>query len=352
MNSATPITMSRKLSNEIRSGEDGQKIIAAASVDSSSAKANCVPSRIRGLRRAPWLHEPLVQFLILGLALFLLNAALNHSASQTERSYKIALTSDDLRQLQNTFVAQWRRAPSCAEMQRLEETKIREEILYREALMLGLDRDDVIIKRRLAQKMQFLAEDVSATHEPTTAELKTWYVKNSDRFTLPSRLSFRHLYFSPDRRGQQAHDDVMNVLARIKAEPEKSMAAAGLADRFMFRDYYGDRTPEELGKDFGPQFALAVPKLKPGSWQGPVESGYGWHLVFVHSAIPGRTPVFEEVEGDVKTAWLADQKQQALRKAYEGMRAKDSVLLPAAKPSSSISSKPVEVPLPSGEGPW
>jgi peptidyl-prolyl cis-trans isomerase C len=333
--------------------EEGQRIIAPASVDSSPAKANCAGSRVRGVRRAPWLHEPLVQFLILGLALFLLNAALNHSASQAERSYKIALSSDDLRQLQNTFLAQWRRAPSRAEMQGLEETKIREEVLYREALMLGLDRDDVIVKRRLAQKMQFLAEDVAATHEPTTAELKTWYVKSSDRFTLPSRLSFRHLYFSPDRRGQRAHDDAMKALARIKAEPEQSMAAAGLADRFMFQDYYADRTPEELGKDFGPQFASAVPKLKSGSWQGPVESGYGWHLVFVDSAIPGRIPVFEEVEGDVRTAWLADQKQQALQKAYEGMRAKYTVLLPAPaeKPSATVPSKRKEMALPSGEGP-
>ena len=122
----------------------------------------------------------------------------------------------------------------------------------------------------------------------------------------------------------------MKALTRIRAEREESKAAAALADRFMFQDYYADRTPEELEKEFGAQFAAAVQKLKPGSWQGPVESGYGWHLVFVDSVIPGRIPVFEEVEADVKNAWLADQKQQAWQKAYEDMRAKYTVLLPAS----------------------
>ena len=107
----------------------------------------------------------------------------------------------------------------------------------------------------------------------------------------------------------------MKALAKIRAAPEESKAAPALADRFMFQDYYADRTPEELEKDFGPQFASAVPKLRPGSWQGPVESGYGWHLVFVDSVIPGRIPVFEEVEADVKTAWLAI-KSNKLQKAY------------------------------------
>ena len=136
------------------------------------------------------------------------------------RSYQIALTTDDFRQLQITFAAQWQRAPSPEEMRGLVEQKIREEILYREALQLGLDKDDVIIKRRLAQKMQFLAEDVGAAHEPTTAELKAWYVKNSGQFALPSRFSFRHLYFSPDRRGQQAHDDAMKALTRSEQSPK------------------------------------------------------------------------------------------------------------------------------------
>ncbi len=298
------------------------------------------------------LREPLAQFLLIGLLIFLAYRVFNPGASQTGASYQIVLTTEDLRQLQDTFAAQWQRAPTSEEMRGLEESKIREEILYREALLLGLDKDDVIIKRRLAQKMQFLAEDIAASHEPSTEELKAWYAKNSSGFALPSRFSFRHLYFSPDRR-KHAHDDAIEALAKIKGEPEESKSAAALADRFMFQDYYADRTPEELEKELGSQFASAIQKLMPRSWQGPVESGYGWHLVFVDSVIPGRIPVFEEVEADVKTAWLAAQKQQAWQKAYEEMRAKYSIVLPgpAVQEPASIPPKPTEIPAPSAEGP-
>ena len=99
----------------------------------------------------------------------------------------------------------------------------------------------------------------------------------------------------------------------------------------MFQDYYGDQATEAIAKEFGPQFAVAIEKLKPGSWQGPVESGYGWHLVFVGTVIPGRIPAFEEIEPDVKTAWLGEQKRLAWQKAYQEMRAKYNVLLPALR---------------------
>ena len=116
-------------------------------------------------------------------------------------------------------------------------------------------RSDTIVKRRMAQKMQFLAEDVAAAHEPSTAELKAWFEKNTDKFALPSRAtySFRHVYFSPDKRGTNAHDDATKALARIAGQPEDS-PLIGSADRFMFQDYYGDRAPSAIAKEFGPQF--------------------------------------------------------------------------------------------------
>ena len=138
---------------------------------------------------------------------------------------------------------------------------------------------------------------------------------------MPPRLSFRHLYFSPDRRGAHAREDAAKALAKLAGQPEDAKAAA-LADPFMFQDYYRDRAPDYLGKEFGPQFALAVDPLAPGSWHGPVESGFGWHLVFVDTVIPGRVPAFEEIEPEVKTAWLAEQKALAWEKAYREMRAK------------------------------
>jgi len=302
-----------------------------------------------------WLREPLVHFLLLGALLFAVYHYVQPDRGAAPSSKQIQLTLDDLNQLKLSFQAQWRRPPTPEEFRRLVENKVQEEILYREALAMGLDKDDSIVKRRMAQKMQFLAEDVAAAYQPTTDELKGWYAKNSDKFSLPNRVSFRHLFFSPDRRGQRAEDDAVKALARIAGQTEDSKLAASLADRFMFQDYYGDRTTEQLGKEFGPQFAQAVAILPPGSWQGPVESGFGWHLVFVDTAIPGRVPAFEEVEQDVKTAWLGNQKQEAWQKSYKAMRAKYSVLMPVPpdKESDRTAAAPLkkEVPTPSNEGP-
>jgi peptidyl-prolyl cis-trans isomerase C len=300
-----------------------------------------------------WLREPLLHFLLLGLVLFGAYAYFQRGRGGVESSKQIALSLDDLRTMDMYFQSQWHRQPTPAEFQAMVEDKVREEVLYREALAMGLDKDDTIVKRRMAQKMQFLAEDVAAAHEPSTAEIKAWFDKNSSKFALPSRYSFRHLYFSPDKRGKNAQADAAAALSKIAGQPEDSKLAISLADPFMFQDYYGDRAPDALAKEFGPQFVVALEKLKPGSWQGPVESGYGWHLVYIDTVIPGRIPAFEEMEPDVKTAWLGEQKQLAWQKAYKDMRAKYTVLLPdpSAQPAANSAPKPKQVPSPTGEGP-
>jgi peptidyl-prolyl cis-trans isomerase C len=301
-----------------------------------------------------WLREPLLHFLLIGLVLFGAYAFINRGRSGVESSKQIALSIDDLRLMDAYFESQWHRPPTPAEFQAMVEDKVKEEVLYREGLAMGLDKDDTIVKRRIAQKMQFLAEDVAAAHEPSTPELEAWFQKNKDKFALPSRYSFRPLYFSPDKRGKNAQEDAEKTLAKIDGQPEDSKLVVSLADPFMFQDYYGDRAPSAIAKEFGPQFAVALEKVKPGSWQGPIESGYGWHLVFVDTVIPGHIPALEEIEPDVRTAWLGEQKQQAWQKAYQEMRGKYAVLLPSPPDKQTVQA-PVpppkkQVPAPSGEG--
>ncbi|MDI9849902.1 peptidylprolyl isomerase [Rhodoblastus sp. 17X3] len=275
------------------------------------------------------LREPLVHFMVLGGVLFGAYALQEGRRDGVEPSRRIDLTISDISQLVRVFHSQWRRDPAPEELRQLVEEKAREEILYREALALGLDKDDTIVKRRLAQKMQFLAEDVAAAHEPTIEELKTWYEANRERFAFPPRIGFRQLYFSTDRRGAKARDDAEAALAKLAGQTESASIAASLSDPSMFQDYYSDRTPEFLGKEFGPKFALAITKLASGSWQGPIESGFGWHLVYVDALIPGRVPAFEEIEPEVKQAWLAERKSQAWDKTYRDLRAKYMIFLPA-----------------------
>jgi len=295
------------------------------------------------------LREPLLHFLLIGAALFGFYSLASSGRPATAPSTEIRLSLDEIRQLTMLYQSQWRRLPTPQELEKLVENKVQQEVLYREALAMGLDRDDEIVKRRMAQKMQFLAEDIAAAREPTTAELQSWFDKNSAKFAQPPRLSFRHLYFSPDRRGAGARDDAEQALAKLAGQPVDAKIAASFADPFMFQDFYRDRAPDYLAKEFGPPFALALARLKPGSWQGPVESGFGWHLVFVDTLIPGRVPAFDEVESDVKTAWLGEQKALAWDKSYKDMRAKYVVLLPAPPENSaaSFSSQITKGPAPS-----
>lgn len=275
-----------------------------------------------------WLHEPLVHFLVLGALLF---GAYRYwePAAAPASSTEIRFTLDQLRQLGLQFQSQWKRPPTLAEMERVVEAAVQSEILYREALAMGLDKDDEIVKRRMVQKMQFLAEDVAAAHVPTAAELGAWFEKNRSRFELPGRISFRHVYFSPDRRGARTQADAQQALARLAGRGQDAKLAAGLGDPFMFQDHYADRAIDALRKEFGPPFVSELEKLPTGRWAGPVESGFGWHVVFVDEVTPPRVPAFEEVESDVRAAWLGEQRVSAWNKAFGEMRAKYTVLLPA-----------------------
>jgi hypothetical protein len=269
-----------------------------------------------------------VHFLLIGLALFAAHRVWQQGPDAGSVSRRIELTEDDLRQMSVAWLAQGRPPVTQEQMRSLVEQRIREEILYREALALGLDREDTIVKRRLAQKMEFLAEDVSALREPAADELRAWFDKNAARFALSPRLTFLHLYFSTDRRGERAREQAVVALAKLAGRPGSWPGASALADPFMFQDHYADRSFEQLATLFGPPFARTLVALTPGAWQGPVESGYGWHLVWIDSITPGRVPAFEEIEADVKAQWMAEQREEVKKKAFEAMRARYEIVLP------------------------
>jgi hypothetical protein len=274
------------------------------------------------------LREPLLQFLVLGLLMFAGYRALGRDPGQPNATRRIELTTDDVRQVGMAWLAQGRPAPTPDELRHLVDDRVREEILYREAIALGLDKDDTIVRRRLAQKMDFLFEDVAALREPTSDEVDAWFRRNAERFTLPARVTFRHRYFSPDRRGATARDDAARALRTLAGKPMDAPEAAAAGDPFMFQEYYGDRSPGDVAKTFGPGFARALFAVAPTTWAGPIESGYGWHLVWIDALTPPRVPAFEEVAADVKMQWIEEQRATVREKAFEAMRARYEVVLP------------------------
>ena len=274
------------------------------------------------------LREPLVQFLLVGLLLFGAWQLVGPAQAARDAPNRIVITEDDLKQLTVAWMAQGMPPPTPQQLQTLVEKRVREEVLYREALALGLDKDDVIVRRQLARKMEFVAEDVSKLDEPTPQELRAWFDQNASRFALPARATFRHVYFSPDRRGANARADAEAALTRFAGRPIDVPATAG--DPFMFQSFYGDRSMDVVAKEFGPAFARALAVTAPGAWAGPVESGYGWHLVFIDAMTPQRIPDFEAIEPEVRNAWSEDHREKTRTKLYEGMRARYEVVLPAS----------------------
>jgi peptidyl-prolyl cis-trans isomerase C len=283
----------------------------------------------RPSRAKRWLREPLLHFLVAGLALFAIYRTLNPIPEQPDEGKRIVITEDDLRQVQIAWRAQWQRFPTPDEMRGLVDSKIREEILYREAMALGLEKGDTIVKRRLAQKMEFLADDISTLREPQIDELKAWFENNQDRFALPTLVSFHHAYFSPDRRGTHARDDAFGGLRKLAGHSNDLDALNGLADPFMFQDYYGERSFDQVANIFGTEFANSLFALKPGAWQGPIESGLGWHLVLIDAITPGRVPAFDEIAADVKVQWTDQQRVELRSRAFELMKARYEIVFPA-----------------------
>ena len=259
------------------------------------------------------LREPLVQFLILGGGLFCGIAFANHLKRPVVR-----IDAQEIEQLAAYWAMQSQRPPTRAELAALIQERVDEELLSREAIRLGLDKDDMIVRRRLAQKMAFASEDVAAIEEPDDKALQTFYDAHRDRYATPGRVAMRHIFFSSDRTGQTPGAAADAALRRLQAGGE----AAG--DPSLLPLAYADVADADLARDYGPEFAAAVDKAPVGTWVGPVTSAYGLHLIRVERRLPSVTPPLADVREEVRAAWLAARREDenrafraSLRKRYK-----------------------------------
>jgi PPIC-type PPIASE domain len=268
------------------------------------------------------LREPLLHFLVLGAGLFVLFGVVGKPAD--EPPDRVVVTEAKIANLAELFERTWRRPPTRAELDGLIADHIKEEILYREALALGLDADDAVIRRRLRQKMEFISEDVAAQAEPTEDELQTFLAEHRDRFRTPPRISFAQVYLSPDRRGQDTERDAERLLASLSTG-EADAADAG--DPFLMEHEFRNLAPYDVERLFGRPFAERLAELPVGSWSGPVESPYGLHLIMVRERTEGGLPELDEVRDAVALEWRAVQRQAVNETFYEGLRQRYDVTI-------------------------
>lgn len=274
------------------------------------------------LRR--FVRDPLFVFLLIGIAVFALDRMAGGVFDAESRT--IVVNRAQVIRLADLWSAQIGRLPTVAELDSLVEDHVREEILVREAIRTGLDQDDTIVRRRLAQKMSFLVEDTAVAEAVPEDDLREYFAENAERYGEPRRFTLRHVYVSPDRRGsdEEALTAAAGILEQLQAEgndaaPENTLWRR-LGDPFMLRREYGRRTAEDLAELFGGAFVDALDALPIGDWAGPVESAYGYHIVRLSVRTEAQPAVFEDVRRRVLDDAQRDARDAANRAAHEGLR--------------------------------
>jgi hypothetical protein len=254
-------------------------------------------------------REPLVHFLVIGAAIFVLFGFFGRQDVE-EQERAITITAGEIGWLTDSWQKRWNRPPTAEEREGLIKQYLREMILYREAVAMGLDRDDTVIRRRLAQKLEFLTQDLISPKPPAEDELQSYFAAHIDRYQQPDLITMTHVFLDPDKRGDETLKDAETVKSKLTALKQPPQDARAFGDPFMLQSYYPERSEAELSKLFGSGFAQPVFELAPQKWHGPVLSGYGVHLVYVHDRRDAEPPMFTEVEEQVRQDWVNDQREK------------------------------------------
>ena len=255
-----------------------------------------------------WAREPIVHFLIAGFALFV---ALTWNSSGIDPSSRvISIGGAEKAQIALQFERTMGRAPTDAELDASIERFVREEVLYREALRLGLDQDDTVVRRRLVTKMDLSASAAAEAAEPDDATLKAFYEANKARYAAAGKVSFDQLYFTSE-------DEAKAALANISAQEDWK----GAGQKISLPASLNAASKREVKTRFGGGFAETLSQLKSGAeWQGPVQSGFGWHLVRLQGREAGDAPAFEQARKRVENDWRSEQISTRKARAFEILR--------------------------------
>jgi hypothetical protein len=281
------------------------------------------------------LKEPLVHFLALGALLFVLYGVIGEDQ---ERPTEIVVTEGKIDNIIELWIRTRQRPPTQQELQGLIDDYVIEEILYREAKALGLDEDDTIIRRRLRQKMEFVADDVAAIAKPTDQDLQEFLDDNPSVFRLDAFITFEQIFFNEDRRGEKALDDAVGARDRLIAGPAGDPRMLG--DGIPLPYHLEASSSRDISSMFGPDFANELLTLPVGEWSGPVPSGFGLHVVRVTAMEPGRDPTLGEVRDAVARDWSSERRKQVRDQMYDSFRERYTIIIETPVADSVGTRKP------------
>ncbi len=285
------------------------------------------------------LREPLVHFMFIGAVIYLVYAVFAEPVPE-ETDKTIVVTAGEIEWMQTSWQKRWNRPPTTKEFDGLIQQYIKETVLYREALTMGLNKHDQVIRRRLAQKLEFLARDLVALTPPTDEELQVYFDEHQARYQEPMRYTFTQVFFDPDKRGDTTLDDAKAVKATLIAQgyaiDDAIDYARALGDDFMLQNYYPEKEPVEIQKLFGPGFTQSLVELSPGQWHGPVLSGYGVHLVFVSNISEPPPLQFAKVRERVMQDWKREKGEELNDKFYSSLREQYTIVIETPEQAGNL----------------
>ena len=271
-------------------------------------------------------QEPIVPFLIIGAGLFGLQGVLDAKAPEGGR--EIFISNDQAEAMVQTFARTWQRPPSQQELEHLFDDHVRTEVFVREAMALGLDRNDAIVRRRLRQKMEFVSHGEQPLTIPSDQQLQAHLEANPERFSSETRFSFQQVFLDPTKRGEQLNRDAEAMLLQLnQADAVADPSALGDPLAMASARWQGERRSELLAQ-FGSTFTDALQQQPQGRWVGPISSAYGLHLVRVSSITPAELPPLDQVREGVLRDWQDVQRQERQESFYRNLLARYSVRLP------------------------
>lgn len=268
--------------------------------------------------------EPLLHFFLIGALLFVIYGWLNTEEAGGQE--EIVITAPMLDQMEETFLRTWQRPPTAQELEALIDGRVREEILYRQGMAIGFDQDDPVIRRRVAQKMTFVADGI-VPEKPTDEALAAWLEANAEQYGLPPRFTFEQVYINPGKHTANLDAHLAEVFAALSdgTDPDAVDTTESIGDSIMLPGEVASAAPRDIERTFGLEFAAAVAQLEVGSWQGPVVSGYGLHFVRLQEVVPGRLAQLDDVRAEVERDFLDDQASQISESFVDALRERYTV---------------------------
>jgi hypothetical protein len=286
-------------------------------------------------------REPLLHFLLLGAVIFVAYEmmARNEGPDRAE----IVVSAGQINNLSLVFERTWQRPPTTRELDGLIREHVREEALYREGMAMGLDRNDTVIRRRLRQKLEFLADDITERTEPADADLQSYLDEHSEDFRIEPRFTFRQIYLNPARHGDQLKAEAARLLKVLQSAPA-GYDTSTLGDRILLEHQYVDSAFSEVGRSFGKDFARQIEGLPVNKWHGPVSSGFGIHLVRIDALIASRVPALEEIRERVEREWSNARRLESREMFYQGLLSQYEVSIEGAAPADAPDAEVTRTP--------